>query len=83
MIEICLNFVKMTPAYNRLDEIVINYLSGYFIFDVLGTVPCLFSGENRDLYPFKGIRLVHFARISEPIYLILGFILSRYSKKRQ
>ena len=26
MIEICLNFVKMTPAYTRLDEISLNYL---------------------------------------------------------
>jgi len=46
-------------------------------------MPCLFSGENRDFYPFKAIRLVHFGRISDPIYLILGLLLSKYSKKRQ
>lgn len=26
VVEICLNFVKMTPAYTRLDEIGLNYL---------------------------------------------------------
>ena len=73
----------MSPAYDEIYEIAINYLKGYFVFDVLATIPCLFSGENRDLYPFKVIRIVHFGRISDPIYLILGFVLSKYSKKRQ
>jgi hypothetical protein len=73
----------MSPGYVEIYEIAINYLKGYFVFDVLATMPCLFSGENRDLYPFKAIRIVHFGRISDPIYLILGYILSKYSKKRQ
>lgn len=73
----------MSSAYTQLDEIAINYIKGYFVFDVVATFPCLFSGEGRNFYPFKAIRIVHFGRISEPIYLILGFILSRYSKKRQ
>lgn len=64
MIEIALNFLKMTRAQQDLKSIAFNYLQTYFIFDVLATMPCLFSGENRDLYPFKGVRLIHVFRIS-------------------
>ena len=64
MIEIALNFLKMSRAHQDLKSIAFNYIQTYFVFDVLATMPCLFSGENRDLYPFKSVRLVHVFRIS-------------------
>jgi len=41
-IEILLNFVKKTRAHNDLKKIAIDYLSSYFAFDVIATIPELF-----------------------------------------
>jgi hypothetical protein len=41
-IEILLNFVKKTRAHKELTSIGYNYLTGYFIFDVVSTLPELF-----------------------------------------
>jgi len=42
MIEIVLNFVKKTRAHKDLKSISYNYVTGYFIFDLVATVPGLF-----------------------------------------
>ncbi len=42
MIEILLNFVKKTRAHKELKSISYNYITGYFIFDFLGTIPGFF-----------------------------------------
>ena len=39
--ELVINFVKYSRAHKDFTSISLNYLSGYFIFDFLGTVPCL------------------------------------------
>lgn len=44
-IEIILNFVKRTRAHKELSTIGYNYLTGFFIFDVVATLPELFLGE--------------------------------------
>ena len=46
-IDILLNFVKKTRAHKELKTIGINYLSGYFVFDVIATIPELFMGETK------------------------------------
>lgn len=46
-IEIMLNFVKKTRAHKELKTIGQNYLTGYFIFDVIATVPELFMAETK------------------------------------
>lgn len=46
-IEIILNFVKRTRAHKELSTIGYNYLTGFFIFDVVATLPELFMGEGR------------------------------------
>ena len=46
-IDILLNFVKKTRAHKELKTIGINYLSGYFIFDVVATIPELFMNETK------------------------------------
>jgi len=45
-IDILLNFVKKTRAHKELKTIGLNYLSGYFIFDVIATIPELKSSKQ-------------------------------------
>lgn len=45
-IEIILNFVKKTRAHKELPQIAYNYITFYFIFDVIATIPVLFMGEG-------------------------------------
>ena len=44
-IEIILNMLKKTRAHKEIEAIAWNYLTGYFIFDAIGTIPCLVMGE--------------------------------------
>ena len=41
LFEIILNFVKRTRALKNIKTISVNYLTSYFIFDVVGTIPNL------------------------------------------
>jgi hypothetical protein len=40
-IEIFLNFIKYSRAHKDFSSISSSYLQGYFIFDFIGTIPCL------------------------------------------
>ena len=73
MIEIVLNFVKKTRAHKDLKSISTNYVTGYFIFDVVATVPGLFYHYRQvlDYYPLKILRIVHVQRLTEPLQLLL------------
>ena len=82
-IEILLNFVKRSRAYQTIQQIAHNYLLGQFIFDVVATLPCLFMGEIIDYYFLKFFRIIHVTRLTQPLQLILGCALQKYSKKRQ
>jgi hypothetical protein len=61
MIEILLNFVKKTRAHKDLKSISYNYVTGFFLFDVVATVPGLFYQYRSMLnyYVFKLFRIVH------------------------
>ena len=83
LIEIILNFVKKTRAYTTLHQIAQNYVLGYFAFDVIATIPCLFMNETIDFYILKALRIVHVTRLTQPLQLLLGIALQKYSKKRQ
>lgn len=37
-----LNFVKKTRAHKDLKSIASNYVTGFFLFDIVATVPGLF-----------------------------------------
>jgi hypothetical protein len=63
-IEIALNFLKMTRVMTTFREISVNYLTGYFAFDVIGTLPELFMNESRTYYALKLARLVHVYRLT-------------------
>ena len=85
MIEILLNFVKKTRAHKDLKSISYNYVTGYFLFDVVATVPGLFYQYRSvlDYYALKLFRIVHVQRLTEPLQLLLHCALQKYSKKRQ
>ena len=83
IVEIGLNFLKRTLANKDIATIAINYLTGYFIFDVLATLPGLITQESLEFIWFKAFRLVHFFRITDPLTFLLGLALTSYSKKRQ
>ena len=82
-IEIILNFVKKTRAHKELLTIAYNYLTFYFIFDVVATIPELFMSEGQEWYGLKAFRIVHVDRLTQPLYLLFGCALQKYSKKRQ
>ena len=83
LIEILFCFVKRTMAHKDIKSIAMNYLSFYFWFDVIGTVPCLFFfGENLAYYPLKLFRFVHVYRLNTPPKMLMGVLLAKYSKKR-
>ena len=83
LIEIILNFFKRSRTEPTLQQIAYNYLLGYFFFDLIATVPCLFMGEPGSYYILKLLRMVHVLRITQPLQLVLGCALQKYSKKRQ
>ena len=59
-----------------------SYLKGYFIFDVLSTVPLLWNEKFR-LWPLKCLKFIHLDRLTLPLEVLLGIALQKYSKKRQ
>jgi len=84
LFEIILNFVKRTRALKKIQTISVNYLTSYFLFDVIGTIPNLiFFREGFEFYYLKVFRLIHFMRLIKPLELLLGCILQKHSKKRQ
>jgi len=82
LIEILFNFLKRTRAYPTIWAISKRYVSSYFIFDVLSTIP-LPANESLSFYGFKLFRLVHLFRLTKPLELLLSYLLQKYSKKRQ
>lgn len=81
-IEICLNFVKKTRAHKDIAAISMNYITGSSFFDLVSTLGIL-SNENFSVYWFKCFRIIHIYRLTQPLNIILGCVLQKYSKKRQ
>lgn len=81
--EIMLNFVKKTRAHKELFSIAYNYVTFYFIFDAIATIPGIFTSESQEWYWLKAFRMVHVDRLTQPLYLLFGCVLQKYSKKRQ
>jgi hypothetical protein len=75
--------VKRTRAHKELSQIGYNYLTGFFIFDVVATLPELFMGEIMEYYILKIFRIIHFPKLTYPLNLLLQCVLQKYSKKRQ
>ena len=75
--------LKKTRAHKEIESIAWNYITGYFIFDAAGTIPCLLMGETYRFYWLKAFRIIHIYRLTQPLQLLLGCALQKYSKKRQ
>ena len=58
-------YLKDGKYQNYLPDIFINYIGGYFFFDVAATLPCLINGEDSIYYPLKLIRFVHAGEVYE------------------
>jgi len=83
-IEILFCFVKRTMAHKDIKSIALNYLQFYFWFDAIGTIPNLFFlQEGIRFYWLKVFRFIHISRLNTPPKLLMGVLLSKYSKKRQ
>ena len=84
MANITLNFVKRTRLNKNLYAIWMSYLTSSFLFDIVGTVPCFFLGENYRYYWLKLFRcIVHMFWLTQPLEIIMGHLLRKMSKKRQ
>jgi hypothetical protein len=63
MINICLTFftafVKDSKWEAHLQMIFLNYISGFFFFDIISTLPCLIYGQDSIMYWLKLLRFVH------------------------
>ena len=70
-VEILLNFVKKTMAYKDFRKIAKNYITGYFIIDVVATIPELYMQESREFYYLKVFRILHIYRLTHPLQLLL------------
>lgn len=55
LMEIILNMLKKTRAHKEIESIATNYITGYFFFDVAGTIPELVMGESFRYYWLKSL----------------------------
>ena len=84
LIEIILNFMKKQRGHKTMNDIAKSYILSYFAFDLIGTLPELFMGENYKFYWLKFFRcLAHVFRITKPIELVFMRCFRKYSKTRQ
>jgi len=67
LVEIILNMLKKTRAHKDIESIAWNYFTGYFIFDVAGTIPELIMNQRFQYYWLKGFRMVHVYRLTQPL----------------
>ena len=67
MIDICLTFftafTKDSKWENHLPLIFLNYVSGFFFFDIIATLPTLIYGQDSHWYWLKLTRFVHAANV--------------------
>lgn len=67
LMEIILNMLKKTRAHKEIESIATNYITGYFFFDVAGTMPELVMGEGFQYYWLKVFRMAHVTRLTQPL----------------
>lgn len=82
MLEIFANFLKRTHINKTLKDIALHYVLGYFIFDLVSCIPIFLKEEHR-FFSFKFLRLVHIARVTEPVLKVLNLFVVNYSNKRK
>ena len=66
-----------TTLVTSKPKIAIRYLRTFFVFDIISTLPSLFSGQSSSVYFLKLFRFVHFRRLFVQIDFLLDQILFR------
>ena len=61
-----------------LYMIILNYLKGSMVFDMLATLPSLFLNGNSDWFFLKLFRLVHMRRVYGAISDMIKYILNKF-----
>jgi|TARA_B110001450_G_C17639442_1_gene488723 hypothetical protein len=81
MIDISLTFftafIKDAKWEHHLPAIFINYMSGFFCFDILSTLPTLIYGQDSAFYWLKLIRFVHAGNVYESIVTFFKDVIKR------
>ena len=68
-IEICMNFIVADKQNRTFKDVAKNYLYGFFIFDVIATIPpMIFMEKNNKANVLKMLRLVHITDVFSPFY---------------
>lgn len=83
-IEILLNFIVASPNNRTFKAIANSYLRGFFIFDVLATIPpMIYLQKNRNINLLKFLRFVHIGEMFTPFRKLIDWIMDgAIAKKR-
>ena len=83
-IEILLSFVTASPNNRTFRDISIAYLKGFFIFDVLATIPPMITMQkNETINLLKFLRFVHIREMFEPFKKLIDCCMEgTIAKKR-
>lgn len=83
LFNIALNFVKRTRTKKDLKTIIFSYVTGTFLFDIIGTLPAFLMGEAFEVYWLKIFRcIIHMFWLTQPLEMLMAICLKKYSKKR-
>ena len=72
-VEICMNFIVATKEHRDFKSVALNYITGYFIFDVVATIPPMVYLEKNNTVNFlKMIRPVHISEAFKPFHFFVA-----------
>ena len=83
-LEIVLSFLVASPNNRTFSQIAKAYLKGYFIFDVMATIPPMVTMQkNSSINLFKFLRFVHIGEMFTPFKKLIDWIMNgAIAKKR-
>jgi len=83
-VEIVLNFFVASPSERTFKKIAVGYLKGFFIIDVLATIPPMLTmNRNRNVNLLKFLRLVHFGEMFQPVKYLVDCIMTKSIAKKR
>ena len=83
-LEIILSFIVASPTHRTFKDISANYIKGFFIFDVLATIPpMIFLQKNRTVNLLKFLRIVHIGEMFSPFQKLIDCLMTKTIKKKR
>jgi hypothetical protein len=91
-IDILMNFLTSYQSEEGvwdlfMPRVIWNYAKGTMVFDIMSTLPCLFSDQSQSMYPTKLIRFIHvrsvfgfFSDLITSLFTKIGFNSSSTEK---